>query len=291
VMQGDGAAGRGHRAAEGEAVGDPAAVSARAVVVHFAAVEGQDGGVGTGRTLRVEDAAAGGDCALTGRGVAVHLSLVQGHRPVVHDPSAAGVAGGVVVHLALVQDGVAAVSDAACGDGRPFLVRPRLGHGNGGWVAVDLALVQREMAGGPWRVAVAGPTGNPASVRRGVAVDLAAIERDRSQQVLDAAAAAGVRGVVAVHFAVVEGQDAPGVGEVQIVAVGDPAPDKPVRGIFVHLAPIQRRRAQDVHDPPTAEGVVVLRAGRLLVFGYRAVVERQLGHARCVQAAATAASA
>src|SRR5262249_26580218 len=262
-----------------------APIAARAVVVHHAVVEGQDGRVHRARrALGVDDPAAGGDQAGPGRGVAVHLGLVERHRSVVHDPRAAGKAGGVVIHLAAVQDGTAPVGAAAGRDRRAF---PRC---RGGGVAVDLALAQHQVAGARRDAAVAVPAGDAAPVQRGVAVHLAAVKGDRAEQVLDAAAA-GVGGGVAVHLAVVEGQHAAGAGEAEVIAVGDSAADKPLRGVIGHLAAVEGHCAQDIDDAAAAQGVVVLRAEGLAVAGHRTVVQGELGGAGGVEGGAVDAPA
>src|SRR6266480_5956213 len=222
VTQRDGSADQGHRARERHAVGDPAPVPAGTVVVHPAVIECQGDGARTGRALSVENASAGGEQAAAGRGVAVHLGVVQAHGAVVDDSGAARVARGVVVDLGVVEHGIAAVGDAAGGNGRTL---PR---GGGGRVAVDLAVVPPQLAGAGREATVAVPAGDAAAVQRSVAVDLAVVDGDRAQQVLDAATA-GVRGGVVVHLAVVEGQDAAATSEVHVVAARDPASDEPLR--------------------------------------------------------------
>src|SRR6266487_2904322 len=117
-----------------------------------------------------------------------------------------------------------------------------------------------------------------------VAVDLAVVDGDRAQQVLDASTA-GVGGGVVVHLAVVEGQDAAATSEVHVVAARDPASDEPLSGVAVRLAAVQRHRAQNVQDPAAAQAAVPPIEG-LLVVTDRAVVQRQLCHARRVEGGA-----
>src|SRR5262249_61145925 len=100
---------------------------------------------------------------------------------------------------------------------------------------------------------------------------------DGARQVREAAAVGG--GGVAGHLAVVEGQDTAGTGEAEVVAVGDPAADKSVRGVVAHLAAVEGDRAQDVDDAAAAQAALVFRAERLAVAGHRTVVQGQLGDA------------
>src|SRR5205823_4947014 len=190
------------------------------VVVHPAVVEGQDRGARPGRALNVDDAPAGGGQAAAGRDVAVHLGVVHGHPPVVHDSGPCRMARGVVVHLAVVQRRIAAVGNASAGE------RRTLPGGGGGRVAVDSAVVQRQMAG-ERRGGSATAAGDAAAVQRGVAVDLAVVDGCGAKQVLDAATS-GVGGGVVVNLAAVDGQKTAGGGEVQVVAAGDPAADEPL---------------------------------------------------------------